>query len=296
MFESASASASFPSWLLIVAILFVVGAVLIKLLTLFPETGKLADELWPVYRFELMIVGIFLISLQVPEIVLALLLSLFVYRASFEIDSLLKLGLKKFTYVILAFCPMVFWLNVNLAIGLAGVVVTSIFVVTWKKHRPLLWQAVFLYSIIIFFVFSYFDVLQSSEGVWLLIGLYLILETHDAFAYVVGKAFGRHQMAPRISPKKTWEGTLGGGGIALIAGYAFLFFLLSIDHIKALYISLAVLVFGVVGDLLFSLIKRSVNEKDFPSIHYSSGGLLDIYDALIFSTPLLALALYIGLV
>jgi phosphatidate cytidylyltransferase len=122
----------------------------------------------------------------------------------------------------------------------------------------------------------------------LLIFFFFVIWLSDAGAYYSGRLFGKHKLAPKISPGKTWEGCAGGmiaalGGAA-IASYTFFPEL----HIAAaLPLAAAMNVLAVLGDLTESAIKRGAGAKDAASILPGHGGLLDRLDSLLFNAPLL---------
>jgi phosphatidate cytidylyltransferase len=111
-----------------------------------------------------------------------------------------------------------------------------------------------------------------------------IIWANDVFAYLVGVAFGRHRMAERISPKKSWEGFVGGiiGAVAVAVGASFL-----LGGNPCVWGGLAVIVAvtGVAGDFVESLFKRSVGVKDSGAVIPGHGGVLDRFDALFISVP-----------
>ena len=117
----------------------------------------------------------------------------------------------------------------------------------------------------------------------------------DSFAYLVGRRFGRHKMAPKISPKKSWEGFFGG-----LAGSALVWWVLWLTHVTSLTLPYAVLcgvvvaVLGVFGDLIESRIKRGVGVKDSGNLMPGHGGMLDRCDSLIFGCITAQLMLIIG--
>ena len=127
---------------------------------------------------------------------------------------------------------------------------------------------------------------------------YLILSLGGAWfsdtgAYFVGCAVGKHKMAPVISPKKTWEGAVGGVVVCLICmllvGKAFE---LLIPGASVNYLSLALLapfasVISIIGDLSASLVKRQFGIKDFGNIMPGHGGVLDRFDSVLFVMPLI---------
>lgn len=122
---------------------------------------------------------------------------------------------------------------------------------------------------------------------------------NDTFAYFVGVLFGKHKMNPRVSPKKTWEGFFGGiilsaictSTFALVSDGVFnvplLKGVIDIEHwYFVILISLCLGFFSVLGDLMFSLIKRSYNIKDFGTIFPGHGGVLDRFDSLLITSLL----------
>lgn len=137
----------------------------------------------------------------------------------------------------------------------------------------------------------FFKYWQSAELVmFFLIGVTM----NDVGAYFVGVLFGKHHMTPRISPKKTWEGFVGGILISIIVSFSFAMILdalgspltsfLDINHwYNVLILSLVMPLTGCLGDLMFSSVKRNFGIKDFGTILKSHGGILDRVDSLIFS-------------
>lgn len=124
--------------------------------------------------------------------------------------------------------------------------------------------------------------------------MYLVVVTKftDIGAYLIGTTLGRHKMIPRISPKKTWEGT--AGGIAFAIGGAWLCFRFlpqlvadGLTPVHTVVLGLLVGVAAVIGDLAESLIKREAGVKDSSTILPGHGGCLDMIDSLLFTAPLL---------
>ena len=96
---------------------------------------------------------------------------------------------------------------------------------------------------------------------------------------------GRTPLLPRISPKKTWEGTVGGALITMLIGFALGGLLHDLEPVHWLVLAGIVSVFGSIGDLVESMLKRSVNLKDSGTLIPGHGGLLDRFDAFIFLLP-----------
>ncbi|MDR1681575.1 MAG: phosphatidate cytidylyltransferase [Prevotellaceae bacterium] len=127
-----------------------------------------------------------------------------------------------------------------------------------------------------------------------LLGLFIILWSSDVGAYIFGSLFGRHRLCPSISPKKTWEGAFGGLLTAAIAGYGlwyYTFFPCRWIHMAALVA--LVVVFGVLGDLLESRIKRSAGVKDSGKLMPGHGGILDRCDGMLLAFPAVLIYIFI---
>lgn len=118
--------------------------------------------------------------------------------------------------------------------------------------------------------------------------LFVLIWSSDSFAFFTGKFFGKHKMAPRISPKKTWEGFAGGVFFTLILGY---FIELNFPDLRGNYIivGLLVAVFAPLGDLVESQLKRTFGVKDSGNIIPGHGGILDRLDSFIICAPVVYL-------
>ena len=116
--------------------------------------------------------------------------------------------------------------------------------------------------------------------------LILTVAISDTFQYYAGRMFGRHLLAPLVSPKKTVEGALGGFvGAALSLGIIGYWWLPQMGGLARVLLGLALAAVGIVGDLFESMLKRSVGIKDASAAIPGHGGVMDRIDALIFATP-----------
>ncbi len=135
----------------------------------------------------------------------------------------------------------------------------------------------------------------DSGAAWIVFVL-AVTFLSDTGAYFTGRAFGRHRMAPYISPKKSWEGAAGGVVLATLAGVGFTPLLgLPIDPWVGGLLGAIGSVAGQAGDLAESLIKRQVDIKDSGKIIPGHGGLLDRVDSLLFTAPVLYYMITIAL-
>jgi phosphatidate cytidylyltransferase len=124
----------------------------------------------------------------------------------------------------------------------------------------------------------------GNQGPWLLLFALVITWVGDSVAYFVGRAMGKHPLAPHLSPKKTWEGSVAGFLGSLLIGAAFGRWLTApLPHLLAM--AAVGNVAGQAGDLLESAYKRSAGVKDSGGLLPGHGGLLDRIDALILAIP-----------
>jgi phosphatidate cytidylyltransferase len=127
-----------------------------------------------------------------------------------------------------------------------------------------------------------------SLSTHLLSFFFLVLMGSDTGAYYMGRTFGKHKLAPNISPGKTWEGAIGGMMASLLmAALAQYWFFHEITLRAALPLAGVMNVLGVVGDLTESALKRGAKAKDAAQILPGHGGLLDRLDSLLFNAPLI---------
>lgn len=145
----------------------------------------------------------------------------------------------------------------------------------------------------------------SEHGIFYVVFILVAAWIGDAGAYFIGTFFGKHKMAPTISPKKSWEGFFGGVvtsgvfGILLGLGYEWLDYLTTgVHHFTVniwflFVISLICAVLGVIGDFSASILKRQCMVKDFGHILPGHGGVLDRFDSVLFVAPFVYLVLKI---
>lgn len=123
--------------------------------------------------------------------------------------------------------------------------------------------------------------LRQDGGEWWVLAFIILAVASDTGAYAAGVAFGKHPMAPRISPKKTWEGFAGAALAALIAGVLLSLFMLGLPWWTGLVIGAVILGTATAGDLGESMIKRDLGIKDMSSWLPGHGGVLDRLDSIL---------------
>lgn len=168
-----------------------------------------------------------------------------------------------------------------------------------KKDKPVENIAVTIFSIIYLAIplslvnFLVFPEIQYGNVYTpkLLIALFALIWIHDSGAYLVGVSIGKHRLFERISPKKSWEGAIGGTLIAIIASYFICSYIPEIKLIHWIAISILTVVSATFGDLTESMFKRYFGIKDSGNILPGHGGVLDRFDSLFFAAPVVVVYL-----
>ncbi|MBR9923341.1 MAG: phosphatidate cytidylyltransferase [Bacteroidetes bacterium] len=122
----------------------------------------------------------------------------------------------------------------------------------------------------------------------IVMGLLLMTWANDTGAYLLGSRFGKHKLFPRVSPNKTIEGFVGGGIVTLLLAVGLGFLFEELGRFDWLVLALIVVIFGTLGDLIESMLKRSRQVKDSGTLLPGHGGLLDRFDGFIFLLPFAA--------
>jgi phosphatidate cytidylyltransferase len=126
-----------------------------------------------------------------------------------------------------------------------------------------------------------------SPGI--IVGFFLLLWANDTGAYIIGITLGKHRLMERISPKKSWEGFFGGLVIAILAAWLLSGWLGVLDTIGWILTAVIISIAGTYGDLVESMLKRSMGVKDSGSVMPGHGGFLDRFDSSFISFPLVYL-------
>jgi phosphatidate cytidylyltransferase len=179
------------------------------------------------------------------------------------------------------------WLVYALAIA-AGASLVMLIVTSDVEEGAVNWTAFLGGLVYCGFLGAHFGLLRDADdGRDLVLIVLLATYTADSAAYFAGVTLGRHKFAPRISPNKTWEGTLGaiaGGVLAVLV----LAYILDIGWSFLEILGLAMLfpIFAIAGDLAESVLKRSLKLKDTSNLIPGHGGVVDRLDSLLFTAPL----------
>ena len=131
----------------------------------------------------------------------------------------------------------------------------------------------------------YPDCITLTYNPEILIGYFVLIWTSDTGAYLTGISFGKHPLFKRISPKKSWEGFIGGTILTIAVSFVIAHFSHEINLYQWIAVALIIATFGVLGDLVESMLKRSLEVKDSGNFLPGHGGILDRFDSLIISSP-----------
>lgn len=165
-----------------------------------------------------------------------------------------------------------------------------------KEKDPVQSLSLYLFGIfylvmplIVLNVLFYPDLESKIASYSLLIGFFILMWVNDTFAYLTGMLLGKHKFFERISPKKTWEGTIGGAVFTIVGAYVFSFFINDFTNFEWMGLGLVIVIFGTFGDLIESMIKRTYGIKDSGKIMPGHGGILDRLDSILIAAPFVLL-------
>jgi phosphatidate cytidylyltransferase len=138
----------------------------------------------------------------------------------------------------------------------------------------------------------YTDFSFETRVLFTLIGIFSITWLNDTFAYIVGSLIGKTKLAEKISPKKTWEGTIGGLIFGVLGSYILFLIFPDMSLLKWVGFAMITVITGNLGDLFESLLKRSAQTKESGWIIPGHGGVLDRLDSILFAIPFIFLYTY----
>lgn len=176
--------------------------------------------------------------------------------------------------------------------GLAfALVVTCVALMVWKcldstegAVRSVL-SGTFILCWVPFFISFALLLLLEESGALKVATMLLLVVSNDTFGYIVGVLFGKHPMAPKISPKKSWEGFAGSVSGAILVGILCSVLLLDLQWWFGLVLAVATVAASTVGDLAESMVKRELGIKDMSNILPGHGGVMDRLDSIVFAAP-----------
>lgn len=149
-----------------------------------------------------------------------------------------------------------------------------------------------IYTVLPFVTFMGLGFLKGNYTYQVPLGFLILLWSNDTGAYLSGRSFGKHKLFERISPNKTWEGFLGGMLLAVFVALNLEQYFGVLSKWEWLSVALIISIFGTLGDLVESMLKRSLGVKDSGNILPGHGGLLDRFDGLLLACPLVYVYLF----
>lgn len=173
-----------------------------------------------------------------------------------------------------------------------GLAVTILVILIWSVMRvpagrgESVMGSVFVAVWVPFFLSFAVALLRQEQGHLMVACMLLMVVSNDTFGYLVGARYGRHPMAPKISPKKSWEGFAGSAGGAIIVGSLAVGLLLDEPWWVGALLGLLTVASATAGDFSESMVKRELNIKDMGSTLPGHGGAMDRLDSLVFSAPI----------
>ena len=268
-------------------------------------------EFWKRLLFGAIFVVVVLGSIILGRFSAALMLLLVVMLASTEIANLFPHDQKKPLKSIVGFCSVMLYVFLAFFSGNSDSIEGRIFIAPIFFNIPLLialfskkhdyvnvvgasWLSMIFVAIPcgIMTMFYSENIIGADNGYILLILAFVLIWINDIFAYLTGSAIGRHKLCPRISPKKTIEGSIGGAVFTMLIAYLLNRFVLNVyffdaymSDMEILFLALGIVIFGTLGDLTESMMKRHAGVKDSGKLIPGHGGILDRFDATFMAMP-----------
>lgn len=250
----------------------------------------------------LVLVGIFLSADSTFVIIMALIgaLASWEWSGLIPIQSHVYRGLYVFLFLVFFFGYYQLHIPETKTLLLASVlwIWAGLAVVFFAKNKGSLgWGSstikyIFGIAMLVIFAFCVLQIRNSVGSLGLLFGLCMVWAS-DTGAYFVGKKWGKHRLAERVSPKKSWEGVWGGAALAVMVYLLFVYYAAStfvgVDFGKGVITVLCIVIAAIFGDLFESMLKREINVKDSGHLLPGHGGILDRIDALLAALPIFAI-------
>ncbi len=218
--------------------------------------------------------------------------------AAWEMNMLLQkkeLGLPHGLWLAVLLFPLSAWLAGRFAVSLSALAVFLLLLLlsilaVLQKEDTLPWALGFFSCVYVGWTLSFLILLRQLDeerGFLFLLTAFLITWLSDTGAYLIGRAYGRHKLIPAVSPKKSWEGVLGGLAFCLVGTLIYNAFFLHLPFWLMLIAALCGTALGIFGDLAESLWKRWAGVKDSGKILPGHGGMLDRFDSMMLVAPFL---------
>jgi len=276
--------------LVVVFGLFAIGAVVVAALPRLAGQQMSSSRLWRLYGLELVIVAAILLPAYLGGAWWLAALVLLGLRAQYEFLELHAAAPLSSRSV----AAQALGAAVILAAGLAGAAIAAglaalgtIALLLAGRVRPAGANQAAAFSLLFPIAalahLALFERLAEAFA-WLAM-IYIVVEVNDSFAYLCGRAFGRRRLLPRLSPSKTVLGLLAGLAAALAVGLALNAYVFALPWPAALAAVVVIVAGGLAGDFATSALKRRAGRKDFAPVLQAHGGVLDIYDSLLFAAP-----------
>ncbi|MBR5536228.1 MAG: phosphatidate cytidylyltransferase [Clostridia bacterium] len=249
--------------------------------------------------------ALFFVLLLAPPIVFQLATVIVTGIATYEIYTVTGIA-KKLPLAIsgcfgIAFCALLGCMHLNdkvitydiclLCLSLYIAFMFCLMVFDHKNVKLADVSVAFFVSIFVAVLFSYLIPLREAEnGILIIIALFVGTWCADSGAYFIGIHFGKHKMAPVLSPKKSWEGFFGGFlgstvGMLIYAGVLNFILKVPCNEAALIAVGLGCAALGPVSDIATSAIKREFNVKDYGTLFPGHGGILDRFDSVLLTTP-----------
>lgn len=205
-----------------------------------------------------------------------------IYNAfkNIEINPVFYIGYLTTFLIFLSF----YYTSLSMSLIISFTIIISLIHFIMSKRRTVVDISLTIFGIIyIPFLLSHLKLLDGTKYIWL---VFIIAFGTDTFAYIFGNLFGKHKLAPVLSPNKTIEGSIGGIVGSLILTLVFSLYMNIEIRFSLIVMSIIVSICSQLGDLAASKIKRWTKIKDYGFIMPGHGGVLDRFDSVIFTTPL----------
>jgi len=213
-------------------------------------------------------------------------------NSEFQVRALTGVGIVGLIVGSIIYGPWTYWCLVLTACAIGGVELAS----AWRRipafpRSPLVGVGALMLLLVAFGALAGLSWTDGGYDFWIPLGWFALMWSNDTGAYLVGRRWGRHPLAPSISPGKTWEGWAGGAAAALLVGGILHHNFGAAGSGHWIVLASLVSVCGPLGDLLESLLKRRAGIKDSGQILPGHGGILDRFDSHIIAAPVALLYL-----